>query len=274
MTNPRLILDTSACCRIQRSSKRKEIEVHFETTFRGVVSVQTLWELMDRISGGDGSHFLEDQQAFNIAAGRRHPRMLPMPIAYAIETVLKLPRPKAALNPESLLRMYTVITRATSRDELYSGVALVRGAKQLTVFAPDIVRQQQREGEEAHVKRLKWAQCKKVVLPSADKWASDMVKRLGISLDAEQSHRLGESLDAAYRFDMEIWRLATAPKSSYKPENHQNDWCDLQQTMYLCDPSIHLITADNPLCKKICASQQANRVHYLPDYLAMSGLSI
>src|ERR1035437_5094657 len=114
MTNPRLILDTSACCRIQRSSKRKEIEGHFETTFRRVVSVQTLWELMDRISGGDGSHFLEDQQAFNIAAGRRHPRMLPMPIAYAIEIVLKLPRTKEGLNPESLLRIDRKSTRLNS----------------------------------------------------------------------------------------------------------------------------------------------------------------
>jgi hypothetical protein len=230
---------------------------------------------MDRIDGGDGSHFPEDQIVFEVAAGKeRHPRFLPMPIAFAIEKVLKLPRPKAALNSEALRKMYEVIMRAKTREELYSGVRMRRGTKELTVFAPDIVRQQQQEGEGAHIRRLRWAQRKKRQLPPADKWANNMVKQLGISINAGQAVTLGQSLDAAYRFDLEIWQLATAPESNYKPEKHRNDWCDLQQTMYLCDPTMFLLTDDGPLVNKIKASHQANRVLHLPKYFKQNGLSL
>ena len=101
-----------------------------------------------------------------------------------------------------------------------------------------------------------------------------MMKQVGVTLDDRQAADLANHLDAAYRFDGEVWKVLTVPGSNYNAGKHANDWLDMQQTMYLCDPSIHLITADKPLCKKISASHQANRVHYLPDYLQQNGLSI
>ena len=73
---------------------------------------------------------------------------------------------------------------------------------------------------------------------------------------------------------MQVWKVATAPNSNYNPEKHGNDWIDMQQTLYLCDPAVHLMTADEPLCKKIVASHQSDRVQYLPDYLDQNGLTI
>ena len=85
---------------------------------------------------------------------------------------------------------------------------------------------------------------------------------------------MGSSLDAAYQFDMQVWKAATASKSNYNPEKHGNDWTDMQQTMYLCDPAINLLTADGKLVANVKASHQADRVFHLPDYLKRNGLSL
>jgi hypothetical protein len=96
----KLILDTSACSRIASSPQRKEIEGHLDSRFRRVVSVPTFWELLDKIDGGDGSHFDTDKEVIRVAAGRiSRPLMLPTSLSYAVETVLKLPRPSAPLPP-------------------------------------------------------------------------------------------------------------------------------------------------------------------------------
>jgi len=89
-------------------------------------------------------------------------------------------------------------------------------------------------------------------------------------LDDEQAAELGNRLDAAYQFDLHVWREATAPASNYNPEKHANDWADVQQTMCLCDPAIHLLTADGKLVNKVAASHQANRVLFLPGYHSLS----
>jgi hypothetical protein len=274
MTLPKLILDTSACSRIARSPHRSEIEAHLDSRFRRVVSVQTFWELLHQIEGGDGSQFNDDRQVIKVASGMsRKLLVLPNPLSYATEIVLKLPRLSAPIPPEEFKRMYTTIMKAKTRDELYDGVPVIRGLKYLRQFVPEVVRRQQEEGEQAHVERLKWAKRKKLPFLPADEWAIAMMKQVNISLDEQQAAELGNRLDAAHQFDMQVWKAAIAPKSNYNPEKHRNDWIDLQQTMYLCDPSIHLMTADKPLCKKISASHQANRVHFLPDYLAQEGLS-
>jgi len=238
--------------------------------------VQTFWELLDKIDGGDGSHFSDDQEVIKVASGAtRKPLMLPNPLSFAVEFVLKLPRPTTPLSPQVFRQMYTTVMKAHTRDELYHGVPVITGLPYLRGFDPRIVRDQQEAGEQAHVKRFKWAKRTKVASLSPDAWARAMIKNnVGISLSHQQAALLGSSLDAAYRFDMQVWKVATEPQSSYNPEKHRNDWTDLQQTLYLCDPSIHLMTADRPLCKKVSTSNQANRVHYLPDYLTQNGLSV
>jgi hypothetical protein len=275
MIRPKLILDTSACSRIATSAQRSVIESHLDSRFRRVLSVQTLWELLQQIEGGDGSHFSDDKEVLKVAAGTsRPPIMLPNPLSYAIETVLKLPRPPVPLPPRIFKQTYDLIMKARSRDELYSGVPVIRGLKQIRQFAPEIVRNQQEEGEQGHVERLKWAKRRKLPPLSPVEWAKAIMRQVQISLDDRQASSLANALDSTYRFDTHVWNMAIAPNSNYNPEKHRNDWSDMQQTIYLCDPSIHLIAADKALCQKISASHQANRVHHLPDYFAKNGLSL
>lgn len=207
MTLPKLILDTSACSRIATSPQRKKIEANLDSRFRRVVSVPTFWELLQQIEGGDGSHFRDDKEVIKVAAGAGPPPLiLPNPLSYAVETVLKLARPDAPLQPKVFKQAYELVMKARTRDELYRGVPVVRGLRQVRQFAPEIVRQQQQEGEQAHVERLKWAMRKKLPWPSPDKWAKAMMKQVQIPLDDEQAADLGKRLDAAYQFDMQVWK--------------------------------------------------------------------
>jgi hypothetical protein len=233
--------------------------------------VQTFWELMDRVDGGDGTHFEDNKRVLRIAAGTySNPIMLPMPIAHAIETILKLPRPEGAVGPHDLKRLYAVIMRAKSRNELYIGVRPSGIFRKRIGFKACVVRQQQEEGKEAHIAGLRRAKRTKVNLCARDEWAFNLAKQLGLMLEPEQASRLGKSLDAAYRFDLHISKLAMEP--NYHFERHRNDWTDLQQTMYLCDPALHVMTAKKSIVQKIKRSRQADRVIYLLDYLKQNAL--
>jgi hypothetical protein len=264
-------LDTSACSRIASSPNRKQIEAHLDLYFRRVVSVQTFWELMDRVDLGDGTDFEDNKRVLRIAAGTySNPIMLPMPIAHAIETILKLPRPEGAVGPHDLKRLYAVIMRAKTRNELYIGVRPRGIVRKRIGFKACVIRQQQEHGEEVHIAGLRRAKRTKVNLCCRDEWAFNLAKRLGLMLDPEQASRLGESLDAAYTLDLYISKLAMGP--NYNFEKHRNDWTDLQQTMYLCDPAIHVMTAEKGMLQKVRGSHQADRVIYLFDYLKQNAL--
>jgi hypothetical protein len=113
---PRLILDTSACKHIAKSSRRAEIEAQIDKRYRRVVSVPTFWELLEQFKGDHyGTHFRDDKEVIRVAAGTRRPAlMLPHPLAYAIETVLKLKPQQASVNPDELRRLYEVIVKAAT----------------------------------------------------------------------------------------------------------------------------------------------------------------
>jgi hypothetical protein len=201
--------------------------------------------------------------------------MLPNPLSYVVETVLKRPRLSEPVPPQTFKRMYQIIMKARTWDELYSGVRLVSGTRQLTCFDFDIVRRQQAECEEAHVLRLKRMKATTLRFSSASEWAQIMLRNnIDISISDDEAVELGNRLDAAYHFEKDTWQAATASKSLYNPKHHGNDWTDMQQTMYLSDPAIYVLTADRRLCRKIAGSRQANRVLYLPEYLKGRGLSL
>jgi hypothetical protein len=269
----RLILDTSACNRIASSPNHKQIEAHLDLYFRRVVSVQTFWELMDRVDGGDGTHFEDNKRVLRIAAGTySNPIMLPMPIAHAIQTILKLPRPEGAVGPHDLKRLYAVIMRAKSRNELYIGVRPGSIVRKRIGFKACVIRQQQEEGEQAHIAGLRRAKRTNVNLYPRDEWAFNLAKQLGSMLEPEQASRLGETLDAAYTFDLYIAKLAKEP--NYYFEKHRKDWADLQQTMYLCDPAIYVMTANERIVQRVKGSHHADRVIYLLDYLKRNALVV
>lgn len=235
----------------------------------------TFWELLHQIEGGDGKQFSADQEVIKVASGTKRPlMMLPNPLSFAIQTVLRLPPPVAPLPPDEFKKGYRLVLKARTRDELYTGVPVIRGAKQLRQFAPDIVRLQQQEGEEAHIERLKWAMRRKVSFLSPSEWAKAMLKQAKLTIDDQQAAMFTDRLDAAYQFDMEVLKQASARGGQYNPTKHGNDWLDMQQTIYLCDPDIELLTEGRGLFRKVAKSHQRDRVLHLPEFLSQRGLAL
>jgi hypothetical protein len=96
------------------------------------MSVQTFWEFLQQIEGGNGSHFSDDKEVIKVAAGTtRDLLMLPNPLSHAVETVLKWPRPAVPLPPSVFKQIYALIMKARTRNELYNGVRVVPGLKQV-----------------------------------------------------------------------------------------------------------------------------------------------
>jgi len=275
VTKPRLTLDTSCCGKIRDSKNRGLIEAHLDRTFRRVLSAQTLWEILDAIDGGDGTHFGKDRELLRIAVGDPNKLLaLPTPMSFAIEHALRRPAPEVALTPKHFERMVTVVMKATNRDELYQGVRMSGAVRQLTAFDPTVVRTQQEQGEREHVKRLKRGRAKQLPFPPPEAWALLLANDLGVRLSESDARKLMAELDAAYLFDKHVWRVALNQKNPYNFEKHQNDWIDLQQTMYLCDKRLYLMTSDKGIVTKTGSSSQARRVLYLPTYLNAQGIQL
>ncbi len=134
MQLPNLVLDTSACSLICDSANRGAIDTLLQSKFRRAVSIQTFWELLDKISGGDGSFFAKDKEVIKMAAGRTRPLFLPTPVAYAIQVVLKVPRPEDKPNASGVQADISSVRAAKTRDELYTGVRLPGAVNQRVVF--------------------------------------------------------------------------------------------------------------------------------------------
>ena len=73
MKKSKVILDKSCCGKIRDSANRVEILSFLAQRFRFVVSVLTLWELLDTIQAGDGRFFERDRDLLKIADGNVTP---------------------------------------------------------------------------------------------------------------------------------------------------------------------------------------------------------
>lgn len=269
---PTLILDTGACGEIRDSRVKKAIIEHLKERFRFGISIATFWELIDAIYGSDDVFFERDRERLQVASGySSRPLILPTAGAFAIQRLLRLPPPETALTQKDYKRIFSVIMKAKSHTELLTGVRMPGAVNQRVAFDPKIVRRQMAEGEEFHIERLKLARKRGLRLPEPELWVRNLVSSLELSDD--QAKIMAKGLKAAYSFDRQLWEAAVDLKNPYNFEKHKNDWIDWQQTIYLCDPSVHFMTCDKKLLNRM-ASSVSNHVHHLPTYLRGNNLEI
>lgn len=276
MEKPKLILDTSVCGKIVVSKNKDAIRRRLHRDYRLVVSPNTLAELSDAIQGGDGSHFESDRERLRVAAGNGIPIFVEWPVTFALKHILKLPHPPKMPRAKEFEQWFRVILRAKDRDGLFAGTVRrpLLGRNYRQGFDPQVVRRQQEKGETAHVERLKAVSHKNESPPSPETWAAEMAKMLGFDLTPEQKVVFAKDLDAAYRYDVFLWKAATAPNNSYDFNKHKNDWIDAQQLFYLCDPDIRLLVEDKTLASRSMGSPQMCQVVRFKDYLKQHGLSL
>jgi hypothetical protein len=201
---------------------------------------------------------------------------LELPVTFALKRVLGLPHPAEMPEVGDFELWFRVILRAKDRDTLFQGMVRrpLLGRNRRQGFDPQIVRRQQDKGETAHVERLKVVASKREPPPSPETWAGEMAAVLGFDLTANRKHEFAKRLEAAYRYDVFLWKAAANPKAAYDFNNHPNDWIDGQQLFYLSDPDVHLMVHDKGFFHHGNLGSQASQILRLRDYLTQNGLSL
>jgi hypothetical protein len=277
---PKLIFDTNVCGKLLTSSYRGDLEGinrRLSRNFRVVISFVTFIELLDGIKGGDATHFESDKQRLRFMAGGGRPTFLRLPGAFALSKVLGIEpahlRSVSKLGPADFQKWFCLILRAEGRDEmLRSGVKHPLAQRQLAAgFDPANITREQRAAKTAHRRILEDVRDGKRPSPSPDVWAAGIALALGRRIQQSQATLLANRLDAAYQYRKAMCDVAAT--GSYNFDKHDGDWNDYQQLFYLCDPSIHLLTDDAKLRKRVVKSPQRDRILDLRDFLKSLGFT-
>jgi hypothetical protein len=293
MGQPKLILDTNVPSTLQRNY-RCDLErfMSFITEkFKIVALPTTFGELLDRLQGGDGSHFASDKEAFKVIGGGEVIDFLPPPGAFALRMLLDLDSPMTGLGPADFETAASCLFHAKSREDLFGRRVQAPGVGRCGIN-PQVIRQKHEEGRALHRRWLEPIRDSAAAarmpharvpqdsvhvdgsspFPDPPTWATGYAKVLGQSLNEEQASRFAIGLDAVYEYSKELCSIVTS-NPSYNFDTHRGDWIDLQQLHYLCDPDIHLLSDDRDLRKRVRNSRQGDRILDLREFLTQYGFT-
>ncbi len=122
----------------------------------------------------------------------------------------------------------------------------------------DVLDTQQQEGKAQHSRILEEVRDGKRKPPSALAWAAGILVRHGFSPNKEACTKVARALEAAYRFDEYLWKLAK--NHSYDFKKHDSDYEDRQQLFYLCNERIWFVTTDTDILRETKNSFQSARI--------------
>ncbi|MGD1068759.1 MAG: hypothetical protein ABSB15_01355 [Bryobacteraceae bacterium] len=270
----KLFFDTNVCDKLLKPPylvHLAEIKTAIRKHYRIVISSETFIELMRTFKGGSGEFFKHDQNRMRVMAGwGAYPTFLSLPGEFTMKQSLGLNVP-AAFGPTWFRKTLKTFLAATSRRQLFEdGVPM---GKHLVKFDPEIIEQQHKAGEESHRKWLQDAASGQYIYPPPERWAVGFGEQLGVTLSPEQATTLANDLSAMYAFRKASFEIASKNKN-YRWDNRDGDWVDGQQLGYLCDPSIRLVTDEQPIRQKCATSQQSQRVLLLSEFVANLGITI
>ena len=273
----KLIFDTNVCGTLLTPAYEDDladIKARISRRFKIVISPQTLVELLDALTKSDSSHFELHKDRLRLMAGGGRPVFLMFPAAFALKRILGLNSPAVKFGPADFEQWFRIVLRAKSRDEMLQGfVTDPRGDPSQTYgLNPEEISRQQKVGKAEHKKRLQLLQASKHPMPSGIEWAKRLALDLGHRIAKEQASRLYQGLDAAYRYDKELCRIASRP--NYNFDKHDGDWIDYHQLFYLCDPQLCLLTDDKGLVRRVGDSPQKDRILVMREYLTVFGFSL
>jgi hypothetical protein len=165
-----------------------------------------------------------------------------------------------------LLKWLRVAFLAKARHALTDGL-LLPGHSGAVFNGLDIamIDSQLQAGKDDHASRLRHARESKTPDLTPQGWGAELLRFLKEDPTDERCLKLGSAAGAAYALDRELWRLART--STYDFSQHDSDWIDRQQLMYLADPRIVMVTNEQSLLRRISGSGQEERVIRLPTLL-------
>jgi hypothetical protein len=126
------------------------------------------------------------------------------------------------------------------------------------------------KGREAHRDRLEGVRRDGLEPPTHEAWAAAQLEALDVDATPENAARVVAVTGAAYHYDRVLRTLART--ANYDFGRHGTDWMDVQQLLYLADPSVHLMTNDGELRRRTIGSGQENRIILWSEFVRERGV--
>jgi len=237
-----------------------------ESKFEYSLSFTTLIELLDAIAGGDEANFVANRKRILVLTDVPDCEFLSMPADFLRERLFRLPPIRTEFVPSVLQNQWMpIIKAAKSKDELaQTGVPMGSSYGGIDLA---LVRNQSKQGKDLWVQELELAKSGKKGMPTRDLYAEFILNfNLRATTTSENIRRVAAGLDAAYCHLEQVHHEGT--KSTYRFDNHPQDWIDNQQLMYLADPKYTFVTLDGRLISKLRKSTQNVRVQNFNDFAA------
>jgi len=256
-------------------SVQRYVGEHYQT----YVSWTTLKELLCRLANCRDEYFVHNQNALKCASKHGYlPGMfLEKPHVFAIRQVLGidvypgLDREGRANVPhqvwaESVLDM---VFKATNKLELLNGVRLGSNTTMHGTFDLRDFADHEEQARLEFVRLSEGWRAGTVDTPNPIKIAANLLNDSGITPYTESSKKLSDALDAVNSTIDWLWK--TSKTSSYSFEKHKNDWDDIQQLYYLCDPARTFVTLNTcDFMKWAKNSPQSTQIISWADFLGQS----
>jgi hypothetical protein len=153
-----------------------------------------------------------------------------------------------------------VFLGASDQNSLFNGtVRLTEDTENTHGISKQAVIDRWEQNKRAVADVVTLAKQKKGSFPLPVQWVSEVGTHYGLTLDQNETEQLAESLSAAYGFVKRIYDDAAANRS-YNTTKRPGDFVDSHHLWYLCDPSLHILTADTNIKPRCSESPQSSRI--------------
>jgi hypothetical protein len=257
MTRPRLFLDTNVCGKLivpPHSRYALRFMAAVRRRYRIAVAATTVLELLRCPKPGPEEFFRNDQAKFRACiCGDEFPRYLGFPVDFAMAQILGV-TVADRVEPSYFKRSVKAILRAGTQQEFFNSFDHQKHERRMKMCTP------------IYRAWLTEAKSKQYVFPMPERWAIQFAASHGIQIGEEQSALLAKGLSALYVYERTIFEIADA-NQSLDTAKRDSDWIDAQQLVYLSEPDMHLLTDDRGLKERASASNQSDRILFLPDFV-------
>jgi hypothetical protein len=270
----RLFLDTNILeplATLPLSASLPKIRKYLSANFVVMISPLTVDELLLGINGGDERFFVKDQEKLRVLHGVGRLRLLPSPAKFAIKSVLGIDTNPSTPSENVIKHTIDAVLRANSRSQLEQGLVPLRYTKKRTGGVTfESIEQRHNQGKSDHAQILNQLRQKQLRRPTPVEWVKKSFRHFDLNVNDVAWCRLASALEAGIHLNSFL--CDQAEQQQYDFSNHDSDWIDVHQLFYLSDPSIHFLTRDAKLRKRISQCGQASRIVLFEDLLLSIGL--
>jgi hypothetical protein len=270
---PKIVFDTqvisNVCTGVISRSEWDAVLKRMSRRCRYMISANTLYELLVGVANGDEGHFTENQNRIRILCEPPKRQFLPLVGDFVRSTVFRLQPRKLAFQPQRIKLWTDVLLTAETKQELLHGVTLSRlgHSDKRYRFDLSLLAQQVEDGKHRHSGRLEELRQGKLRASTPEKWIQAVLRETGVPITPANTARLLAAVDAALHYDLSLYDMAK--NHSYDFSQHNSDWIDGQQLLYLADPFIKFITSDRRIKVRTQRSTQVDRILNFEELKAM-----